>query len=182
MGEAYFGGRPRQGVTLLVPFDGSELAEAALVRATEFGTVMDEDVLAVSVIPKNNAKYARERGWLDPAADYDVDSVVSSLHHQVTDLSPNADFRHAFVGRYAPSGAIARRVRAMAKDEDASMVFVGSENAGHLVTAVSSVGGSIAADDSYDVVIVRDRHPAKTESLREASPHRRSKSDFYAPD
>jgi len=112
MGEAYFGGRPRQGVTLLVPFDGSDLAEAALVRATEFGTVMDEDVLAVSVIPKNNAKYARERGWLDPEAEYDGAAVVSSLHQQVTDLCPNADFRHAFVGRYAPSGAIARRVRA----------------------------------------------------------------------
>jgi len=39
-------------MTLVVPFDGSELAEAALVRATEFGNVLEEDVLAVSVIPK----------------------------------------------------------------------------------------------------------------------------------
>jgi len=169
-------------VTLLVPFDGSTLAEAALVRATEFGTVLDEDVLAVSVIPKKNADYARERDWLGPDEDYDVEAIVSSLHRQVTDLCPNADFRHTFVGRYAPSGAIARRVRSMAKHEDASMVFIGSENAGHLVTAISSVGGSIAADDDYDVVIVRQRHPAKIAALKQASPHRKSKSDFYLPD
>ena len=30
-------------MTLIVPFDGSLLAEAALVRATEFGNVFDED-------------------------------------------------------------------------------------------------------------------------------------------
>jgi len=41
-------------MTLVVPFDGSDLAEAALVRATEFGSVFDEDVLAISVIPKGN--------------------------------------------------------------------------------------------------------------------------------
>ena len=28
-------------MTLVVPFDGSELAEAALVRATEFGIVFE---------------------------------------------------------------------------------------------------------------------------------------------
>mgnify|MGYP003836178145 CR=1 FL=1 len=39
-------------MTILVPFDGSDLAEAALIRATQFGNLFDEDVLAVSVIPK----------------------------------------------------------------------------------------------------------------------------------
>ena len=35
-------------MTFVVPFDGSKLAEAALVRATEYGDVLDEDVVAVT--------------------------------------------------------------------------------------------------------------------------------------
>ncbi|WP_238330966.1 hypothetical protein [Haloglomus irregulare] len=66
-------------MTLVVPFDGSDLAEAALVRATEFGSVFDEDVLAVSVIPKGNKEYAREHGWIGQDKEFDLKSVVSIL-------------------------------------------------------------------------------------------------------
>jgi nucleotide-binding universal stress UspA family protein len=169
-------------MTLVVPFDGSELAEAALVRATEFGTVFEEDVLAVSVIRKGNAKYAREHGWIGPNEEFDMETVVTTLHEQVTDLCPSSDFRHKVVDRYAPSGSVSKAIRKMAEREDASMVFIGSENAGHLVTGVSSVGESIASDDAYDVVIVRHRSPAKIAKLRNTSPHRQPKSDFYLPE
>jgi len=169
-------------MTLLVPFDGSALAEAALVRATEFGNVFDEDVLAVSVIPRRNTTYARKRGWVGQNEAFDLSSVIATLHEQVTDLCPTANFRHKVVGRHAQPGTIARLLRNVAKTEDASMVFIGSENAGRLVTAVSSVGGSVATDQSYDVVIVRDRTPAKIAKLRDASPLREPKSDFYFPE
>ena len=169
-------------MTLVVPFDGSELAEAALVRATEFGNVFDEDVLAVSVIPKGNTDYAREHDWIGQNEDFDLEAVVSTLHEQVTDLSPSADFRHKVVDRYAPSGSIAKRLRNVARDEDASMVFIGSENAGHLVSAVSSVGSTVATGEAYDVVIVRDRSPAKIAKVKNASPYNDPKSDFYFPD
>jgi len=169
-------------MTILVPFDGSDLAEAALIRATQFGNVFDEDVLAVSIIPKRNTDYARERNWLKQDEEFALESVVSTLHKQVTDLCPSANFRHKVVDRYARSGTIAGRIRKVARDEDVSMVFIGSENAGRLVTAVSSVGGSVAADQAYDVVIIRDRSPSKIAKLREASSHRKPKSDFYFPE
>jgi nucleotide-binding universal stress UspA family protein len=169
-------------MTLVVPFDGSDLAEAALVRATEFGNVFEEDVLAVSVIPNGNTEYAREHGWIGQDEDFDMESVVSTLHKQVTDLCPSADFRHKVVDRYAPSGSIAKRLRKVAQKEDASMVFLGSENAGHLVSAVGSVGSTVATDDAYDVVIVRDRSPAKIAELKNASPFKNPKSDFYVPE
>lgn len=168
-------------MTLVVPFDGSELAEAALVRATAFGNVFNEHVLAVSVIPKKKADYAKEHGWLEQNEEFDMESVVSTLHEQVTELCPSADFRHKVVGRYARSGSIAKQLRKVAREEDASMVFIGSENAGHLVTAISSVGQTVATDDSYDVVIVRNRSPAKIAKIRNASPHN-TKSDFYIPE
>lgn len=166
-------------MTLVVPFDGSQLAKAALVRATEFGNVFDEDVLAVSVIPNGNTNYAREHGWITQDEEFDLESVVATLHEQVTDLCPSANFRHKTVGKYAQPGQIAQRLRKIARNEDASMVFIGSENAGRIVTTVSSVGVTVATDQSYDVVIVRDRTPAKIAKLNNVSPHSKSKSEFY---
>lgn len=166
-------------MSLVVPFDGSELAATALVRATEVATVFDETVVAVSVIPAGNVSYAREHDWIGPEETFDLDRVIGTLHEQVTTLSPQANFRHREVPRHATPGTIAKHLRRLAKEEDASMVFIGSENAGHLVNTVSSVGETVVADEYYDVVIVRNRTPAKIAELREASPHRQGKSDFY---
>jgi hypothetical protein len=59
-----------------------------------------------------------------------------------------------------PQRTVANRVRDVARSVDASIVFLGSENAGRLVTNLTSVGSSIAADSAYDVVIVR--HPERS--------------------
>lgn len=168
-------------MTLVVPFDGSELAEAALVRATEFGAVFDDKVLAVSVIPKGNSKYAREKGWIGPDEEFDLQSIVSSLHTRVSDLCPSANFRHELVDRYATPGVTSKRIRKVAKREDAAMVFIGSENAGRIVAGISSVGAGVATDTAYDVVIVRHRSPAKIEKLRTSASSENPQSEFYRP-
>jgi len=167
-------------MTFVVPFDGSELAEAALVRAVEFGTVLDERIVAISVIPEGNTSYARDREWLDAGETFDLDAVVARLHEAVTAHAPNAEFRYEVAGRRATPGTIAGRLRGQARDIDASMVFVGSENAGRLVSSLSSVGKTVAADDAYDVVIVRHRRPSKVDSVDDASPFHGERSDFYS--
>jgi hypothetical protein len=136
-------------------------------------------VLAVSVIPKGDTEYAREHDWIGQDEEFDLESVVSTLHEQVTELCPSANFRHKLIDRYAPPGSIAKRLRKVANDENASMVFIGSENAGRLVSVVGSVGGIVATDNSYDVVIIRDRTPSKITKLQNVSPHNRQRSDFY---
>jgi len=166
-------------MTFVIPFDGSDLAEAALVRAVEFSQVLEESVVAVTVIPKGNIEYAREHGWIGPDESFEMNRVVETLHEQVINLAPQADFRHLTVDRYAPSGTIASELRRFATSEDASMVFIGSENAGGVVTSLSSVGGSVAAEDSYDVVIVQNRMCSKVKAIRSLSPHEKPKSDFY---
>lgn len=165
------------GMTLVVPFDGSELSETALVRAAEFGVVFNEEVVAVTAIPNADTSYARERGWLGPDEPFDLQSVVASLKEEIAKLCPSADFRYKVVGRYASSGAIGNKLRQMAVDERASMVFIGSENAGHLVTSVSSVGSNVAAEDFYDVVIVRHAQTARIEKLRDAMPETSKPAD-----
>jgi nucleotide-binding universal stress UspA family protein len=166
-------------MTLVVPFDGSDLAEAALVRATEFGVVFDEPVLTVTVIRDENTDDARTHGWLEPDEAFDLDVITDRLRDQVTALAPNATFRYQIVDRYAPTGTVASRIRRVAREEDASIVFLGSENAGHLVVGLSSVGRSVAADHAYDIVIVRHRRPTKIAALKDASPHNEATSDFY---
>jgi nucleotide-binding universal stress UspA family protein len=169
-------------MTFVVPYDGSELAQTALVRAVEFGSVLEEAVLAVCVIPKNNSEYAREHAWIGPDEEFDLEVVSGSVHEEVTDICPSANFRYEVVGRYAGPGTIAKRIRSVAKHVDASMVFIGSENAGRVVSSISSVGRTIATDEAYDVVIVRHRSPAKIKKLKARSPYRTEKSDFYLPD
>ena len=166
-------------MTLVVPFDGSTLAEAALARATEFATVFDnEQVLAYTVIPEGNTEYTRAQGWVDSGGAFDTDAVVEELSSQVAALAPEAEYRYETVGKYASAGTISSHIRDLAAAVEASMVFVGSENAGHMVVGVSSVGGAIVADDAYDVVIVRQPRPSKIEALREAT----TASSFYADD
>lgn len=176
-------------MTLVVPFDGSELSEAALVRAVEFSTVLDEDIVALVVVPQGNRKYALERGWLNDEESFDLRRVVARLHEQAVFLAPEADFKHITVDKYATSGTIASRIRKFATSEDAAMVFIGSENAGRIVTGVGSVGTKVAGEPTYDLVIIRDATPSKNAKLRESSPfsdprtegspYHNPKSDFH---
>ena len=67
--------------------------------------------------------------------------------------------------RYAPTGKI-RNELSVAGDEDASILFIGSEEAGRIVNAVSSVGGSVSIRVAYGLVIVRNERSSKVARLR----------------
>ena len=155
-------------MTLVVPFDGSELSVAALRRAAEVDRALEEGVLAVSVVPKGNVEYARERGWLGESEAFDLDDAVDHLRTRVASVTQAAEFECVVVDRYAPAGTIASRVRKVAKDAAATMVFVGTDNAGHIVTSLASVGTNVASDEAYDVVVVRNR-PTVTDGGRARS-------------
>ncbi|WP_053949218.1 universal stress protein [Halolamina sediminis] len=142
-------------MTFLVPFDGSTLAAAALDRAVQFADTFDQPVIAAAVVPQGNTEYARDRGWMEAGEPFDHEAIVARLREQVREHAPEATFRVERASRRAPAGSIARKLRQVARKVDASMVFIGSDNAGRLVTTLSSVGGNVAADLTYDVVIVR---------------------------
>lgn len=166
-------------MVFFVPFDGSDLATAALVRAVQFSTVLEEDVLAVAVIPKGNTNHARDRGWLEDDEHFDMRTIVRRLRERVAEVAPGAAFEYYAVDRYAPPGTVAGKLKRVARDHETSMVFVGSQNAGRIVTGLSSVGAKVAAKDAYDVVIVRNVGPATTTKLEETSPWPESGSENY---
>lgn len=140
-------------MTYVVAFDGSPLSEEALERATALARATEERVVAVSVVPTDDV-LAEEYGLLD-GDEYDPRAAADRLREAAGDVAPRADFRAETIDAYAGKRQIARAISRIADEEDATVVFVGSENAGRVVQPVSSVGGAVASKGDYDVFIVR---------------------------
>jgi len=146
-------------VTLLVPFDGSALAETALTRAREFATYRDEEVVALTVVPDDES-FAEERGWIGAGEPYDPDAVCTEFEGRVGELDAEATFRceHPAPADHPTATTIdnvTQTIRRVAGELDVSIIFIGSENAGRVSMPVTSVGGPLSTDANYDVHIVR---------------------------
>lgn len=141
-------------MTYLVAFDGSDLSVAALRRAATYADAMGEDCVAVTVIP-GDARYAVDHGWVADRAEFDADAVAADLEAQVADAAPDARFRPERVDAYAGAHTVTHRIREVCVDEDVSVLFLGSENAGQIVTPMTSVGRNLSTGATYDVHIVR---------------------------
>jgi nucleotide-binding universal stress UspA family protein len=156
-------------MALIVPFDGSALSKTALARAVQFQTVLKEEVLVVSVIPKNNVAYARERGWIDSTEPFNAETVISSLRKEVSKLAPDVEFHYIFVDRYATKGTISGRIKKFIRKNNGTIVFLGSENAGKIISAFT-VGQSIGSGRTYDTYIITSEDPPEIEELDEEQP------------
>jgi len=156
-------------MSLVVPFDDSALAKAALVRARQFDRVLNEGVRVVSVIPTQNIRYARERGWLEENEPFDGSQIVQSLRASALKLAPDAQFEYFVTRRSASSGTIAKQIRRFARDNDATIVFIGSENAGRFAHALT-VGSSVASSKKYDTMIITQPHLPEIRTLEQLDP------------
>ncbi|WP_299262777.1 universal stress protein [Halorientalis sp.] len=146
-------------MTILAPFDGSSLSRTALERASEFAEYRNEPVVALTIIP-DDEEFARERGWIDADGTYDQTAVRDEFERTVREVAPNATYRCEQPETSDSMTAtvtddITRTIRAVADDVDASIVFIGSENAGRVSAPVTSVGSPVSEDPRYDVHIVR---------------------------
>jgi nucleotide-binding universal stress UspA family protein len=141
-------------MTYVVAFDNSPLAKTALRRAVEYADAVGEEVVAVTAVQRD-AAVARKRGWLGGDESFDVETVARNLTEAVTTIDPDVGFEYRTLDAYAPRGRVSRTVRELAVERDASVVFVGSDNAGRMVGGLASVGQNVSADDRYDVHIVR---------------------------
>jgi nucleotide-binding universal stress UspA family protein len=144
-------------MVFVIPFDGAARTRAALHRASELATGPEESLLAVTAIPDGNATYARQKGWLASDEPFNFNTIEARLRADVHEIEPEATFEALRVYRRATGSRLAKPIRKFAKAHDASMVFVGSDSAGRLVTAQSSVGGRICTDRNYDVSIIRNQ-------------------------
>jgi hypothetical protein len=91
------------------------------------------------------------------------------LKTTVKKIAPDAEFHHISVGRNSPSGTISNKIRKAARDKEASIVFVGSRNAGRIASSLS-VGSSVTSDRAYDTMIVSNTRPTPITELEEEIP------------
>ncbi|WP_335998993.1 universal stress protein [Halorientalis halophila] len=146
-------------MTVLVPFDDSALSRTALERAREFAEYRGEDVVVLTLVPSDE-EFAVERGWIEEGEDYDPEAVCDDFEEAVAALAPDATYRCEHPRTSDSMTAtliddITRTIREVAADVSASIVFIGSENAGRVSTPVTSVGNPVSEDPRYDVHIVR---------------------------
>jgi len=146
-------------MTILAPFDGSELSRVSVGRAGEFASVRDEDLVVLTVVPDDEA-FAAERGWIGPNESLDTGDLCAEFESIVHDIDQSATFR---CEQPEPAGSmtattvdnITRTVRRVAAELDVSVLFIGSENAGLVSIGDESVGDPLSTDPRYDVHIVR---------------------------
>ena len=153
-------------MTFLVPFDGSYLAEAAVARAAEYGEVLEEEVVALSVVPAEES-YAVTKGWYEDGEDepFSVAYVADKLEDGVTAIAPAATFRYERVDDGMPM-AVAQRIGTVAEELRPSVVFLGTDDVGEIAEPVTSVAGGVATRAAYDVHVVRHYAPPSSPSVR----------------
>jgi nucleotide-binding universal stress UspA family protein len=140
-------------MVFLVPYDGSSVSEAALDRAVEHGKALDEDVVAVSLIPTGST-YAERRKWIEPGEEFALESARAELKRKIAETTDSSERSLADSGASAPRDGVGDRIRRVASEVDASVLFVGtSERTAE--ERLSTPFGTIAQDGEYDVHLVR---------------------------
>lgn len=98
------------------------------------------------------------------------ETVAASLRDRAAAIAPDAEFRAEHVAEFGGAYTITRRLLQVARELEPSVVFLGSENAGQIVTPVSSVASHVASDTRYDVFLVRHPAPVEADAPAESGP------------
>mgnify|MGYP000536494809 CR=1 FL=1 len=142
-------------MVFLVPYDGSPAAAAALDRAVEHGKALDTRVAAVSFVP-TGTEFAKRRIWIDPGEDFALESARQELERKIAETTDETELVYDDATAGSPDDGIANEVKQVARDVDATVLFVGASDASNgdgegLVTPF----GPISANAAYDVHVVR---------------------------
>lgn len=136
-------------MVFLVPFDGSPLAEAALHRAVGYAEALETDVVAVSLVP-TGSDYAQRRRRVDPTEGFAAETAASDLRRKIAEATDDAERRYEDVSAYS-ANELSDTIRQVAREVDASVVFLGSADTDDIVVPISELHD----EDAYDVHIVR---------------------------
>lgn len=138
-------------MVFLVPYDGSSVSEAALSRAIEHGRALGEEVLAVSIVP-TGATYAERRKWIQPTEDFAAETASAELQRKIEEATDDAERNFDRPGAHSPENGLSERIRSVAREVDASTLFVGASDG---EDGLQTPFGGVAPDAGYDVHIVR---------------------------
>ena len=139
---------------IVVAYDGSEGAEAALARAVEIAGRDQAVLTVVEAVPEKLPA-------LVPGAPRSADPVVAAktreqLRHAVDSLDPGLR-----ASPWAVGGPPAKAIHAVADDIEADLIVTGSRGRGAIRSAVlGSVSTEILQGSHCDVLVVHPAGPA----------------------
>jgi nucleotide-binding universal stress UspA family protein len=139
-------------MVFLVPYDGSRVARAALDRAVEHGEALDEQVVAVSFVP-TGSEYAQRRKWIEPTEEFAADNAHQQLKRKIEETTDSAERTFDETGASGVHDGLAERIRQVAADVEATVLFVGTEPGDD--DDLTTPFGTIAPDGEYDIHLVR---------------------------
>lgn len=140
-------------MVFLVPFDGSSVSEAALSRAVDHGEALGEEVVAVSFVP-TGADYAERRKWIEPSESFATESASAELRRKIEEATDDAERNFDEATANSFGDGITDRIRQVASDIDASILFVGASN-NDGGDRLNTPFGEVAAEADYDIHVVR---------------------------
>ena len=140
-------------MVFLTPYDGSRLSEAALERAVEHGAALDQEVVAVSLIP-TGSEYAERRKWIEPSEEFAVESARTELKRKIAETTDSSERPLVGMGASAPADGVTDRIRRVAREVDASILFVGTSRES-TEQRLTTPFGTISQDGEYDIHLVR---------------------------
>lgn len=141
-------------MSFFVPYDDSPLSRSALRRSRDYAEAVEESLYVYSVVP-DSAEYARKKNWIEPDEEFVVEDIVTYLRSQVADIAPMAHFEFLIADPYIQPGTVASRIRRQAQNREATTVAIGSDNAGRVMSPITSVGGKVAAERTFDLLVIR---------------------------
>ena len=140
-------------MVFLVPYDGSTVSEAVLTRAVKHGEALGEEILAVSFVP-TGADYAQRRKWIEPDDDFAAESARTALKRKIEEATDDAERNYEGTDAGAPSDGLAQRIRELAREVEASTLFVGADP-DESTEGLQTPFGGVTAEADYDIHIVR---------------------------
>jgi len=140
-------------VTYLVAFDGGDRSRAALARAESLADRTGERLVAVSVVPTDEALAAAYDLVAD--GDYDPEAAADRLRAAAADVAPAAAFHAERVDAYAGKRRIAERIQRVARAESADVIVLGGDDAGRVVGPLASDDALVEDPPDYDLLLVR---------------------------
>lgn len=148
-------------MVFLVPFDGSAEAEAALERAVEHGEALDSEIVAVSFVPTGET-YAERRKWIQPSEDFAAETASAQLRRKIEETTDRAERNFTDARAESRGSGVSQRVRQVARDTEASVVFVGVRDDAGADGWLTAFGG-VARDAPYDLHLVRTSQSSSAE-------------------
>ena len=140
-------------MVFLVPYDGSRVAQAALDRAVAHGKALDEEVVAVSFVP-TGSEYAERRKWIEPNDQFAAETARSTLQRKIEEATDESERVLTESSASAPHDGVVDRIKQVADDIDASVLYVGTQENGESDDLLTPFG-TVSPRGSYDVHLVR---------------------------